>query len=622
MTEIHMADMTTIKEKIRETIYPNGTGAITAEKHQALLIDLVNDINKQKADAQALTELEEKVDSLPVGGDVKADGAYPDLIAGDLVGRGESVPAEFTFRASGGKSIKDGKAYIKRIKGNSVVWNQKLRNSRIENADYWYSQRSNAEFNGQGVHIVATSEFSNLCQNARLILGHKYLLYASVKGNNGYRLNLNLCGQDTQGEYLSDNYAPHYYFTQFNEYLSDIVQLYVIANDADWYVKDCRLIDLTQMFGAGNEPSTIEEYNARKPIVADEYAFNEGQVIHCNTESIKSVGDNAWDEQWEVGGLSEVTGQEYDTTTNFRSKNYIKILPNTQYYFKKPAGVFLLPYYYDEDKNFIATDDVMFTGQNGNAFTTLNAAYMRFIVNQGNYGNDIMLTLVHSGWKQDTDAGYQPYWQDILPLSIISKYFPDGMKLAGSAHDEIRYNKASGKWEAVQRMWGIRVADYVRRDAEGVFIMSNLPKKPATNINGIYSKNVLMVGYTPDLGAFSYGVISEARIAVVEDSIWLNAENLKQYASTQEYIDAIGDTKVFYELAEPIVTELDEADQNFRDYYNVADFGTEQSQSSVPSAPFSADIIYQFNAVDMIREHELEITELQRIVAELQSRLS
>lgn len=58
------------------------------------------------------------------GGNFDSQGVYPDLTAGDLAGRGESVPASFGFRASGGKSIKDGRAYIKRIKGNSVVWNQ------------------------------------------------------------------------------------------------------------------------------------------------------------------------------------------------------------------------------------------------------------------------------------------------------------------------------------------------------------------------------------------------------------------------------------------------------------------------------------------------------------------
>jgi hypothetical protein len=79
---------------------------------------------------------------------------------------------------------------------------------------------------------------------------------------------------------------------------------------------------------------------------------------------------------------------------------------------------------------------------------------------------------------------------------------------------------------------------------------------------------------------------------------------------------------LYYESNDWEWVELDAEDQNFRDYYNVADFGTEQAISTTPSAPFSADIIYQFNAVDMIREHELEITELQSIIATMQAQLT
>jgi lysophospholipase L1-like esterase len=50
-----MADMTRIKGRIAETIYPNGTGAITAESHQALLLEMVDDINAKKADKEEVT---------------------------------------------------------------------------------------------------------------------------------------------------------------------------------------------------------------------------------------------------------------------------------------------------------------------------------------------------------------------------------------------------------------------------------------------------------------------------------------------------------------------------------------------------------------------------------------
>ena len=54
-----------------------------------------------------------------------------------------------------------------------------------------------------------------------------------------------------------------------------------------------------------------------------------------------------------------------------------------------------------------------------------------------------------------------------------------------------------------------------------------------------------------------------------------------------------------YELAEPIVVELDE---NINLDYLVWDFGTEEVVSSASTTKFKGDIIYQFNAVDRIRD--------------------
>ena len=93
------------------------------DKKQVLTnLDLV-DVARQK-DVDKLNE-----ETTALGKDLK-EGYHPNSTVGmsdNLVGRGESVPAEFSFRASGGKSIKDGTARIKRLKGNSVVWNQKAR---------------------------------------------------------------------------------------------------------------------------------------------------------------------------------------------------------------------------------------------------------------------------------------------------------------------------------------------------------------------------------------------------------------------------------------------------------------------------------------------------------------
>ena len=44
-----MADINTLKDKITSTIYPNGRGAITAESHQALLLEMADTIGEVEA---------------------------------------------------------------------------------------------------------------------------------------------------------------------------------------------------------------------------------------------------------------------------------------------------------------------------------------------------------------------------------------------------------------------------------------------------------------------------------------------------------------------------------------------------------------------------------------------
>lgn len=50
------------------------------------------------------------------------------------------------------------------------------------------------------------------------------------------------------------------------------------------------VFDLTLMFGAGNEPSTIEEFEALFP--ADYYDYNAGELLSAGVSEVKSVGRN------------------------------------------------------------------------------------------------------------------------------------------------------------------------------------------------------------------------------------------------------------------------------------------------------------------------------------------
>ena len=633
--------MNTIKGRIKEVIRPNGIGAITAAEHQALLLEVVDDVNKKKQDviedldairegaqkgataAQDIKtineELGKKVNSsdlatinglrIDEGGDIeieggmsedekaelnekltelsegKADknGKYADLTAGDLYGHGESVPAEFSFRASGGKSIKDGTAYIKEIQGNSVVWNQLLDGT-------W---GGNYERDGDIVKVIGASYSSARRALTVIPIGHKVLFGAVVRGGKGsiqFQGGTQMIAFET-----SDSWK---FIVEIKSIIIDNSTTFYLykTGDDDVEFKDIFFHDLTKMFGAGNEPTTFEEYEARKPIVADEYAYNEGEVIPFTADGIKSVGDNAWDEQWELGNIDGNTGELI--SGNFvRSKNPIPIIGGEQYWCNKRAllaynGLFC----YDSEGAYIQRVD----SKNGYYTLPTNAAFIRFRMSSDygtTYNHDIMITLVHSGWKVDTNAGYQPYWADTLMLDArIKEAFPNGMM----PWDKV-YNK-DGKGYIVKGSGSVDLGSAAFSEwQDGMY---------ATNLADMAIKGqILCSKYTTDtytnVTAQNTGIaaLTDKGGIVIYDAAYTTPSALK--ASLQ-------DVMLYYELAEPTIIEYDTP---FQLDYKVADFGTEEIIGNAPSAPFKGRTIYQFNAVDQIRENYNEIEKIKAALA-------
>lgn len=536
--------------------------------------------------------------------------------ADDLVGRGESVPAEFSFRASGGKSIKDGTAWIKRLKGNSVVWNQKASfNTLVDSLGI----AEIADIEG-GKMITLTQDYTGsadydirLAYNGQLIAGHVYCVSMETYSSKGGRVNMDYSGSiANRGDIPANTWSL---VAAIGVAASDKATFSIYPNfksvgylAGDTFgVRNVRVIDLTQLFQAGNEPTTIEEFYARKPIVEDEYAYNEGEVIHMTAEGIKSVGDNAWDEEWEVGGVNYLTGENFNTSSQIRSINYVKVIPSESYFFKMPTNYTAA--FYNDKKVYIGG-----IGKSTSQVIQLpsNCHYLRFSTGSSvtpvtSYNHDIMITLVHSGWKQDTDAKYQPYWEDRLMFDQrIKDEFPDGMKSAGTAHDVAYNDMNKGVGVTETRIGVVDMGDLTFTELQDGMYAANLADMA---IRG----QILCAKYNTDtytnVTAQTMGIASllDKGGIVLYDSAYTTPSAIK--ASLQGVM-------LYYELAEPTIIEYDEP---FNLDYRVADFGTEQAIVEQPSAPISADIIYQFNAVDMIREHELEIEELKTTIVNLQT---
>ena len=584
---------------IQGPIGPQGPQGIQGPKGEPLVWESMTQDQKDDLIGQIIADID--------------TGYHPKMSVGfadNLVGRGEATAEEFTYRASAGlgRSITDDTARVKKIKGNSVMWNQQIKDPlELKTQTLFMPER----------HIYRVSK-----SVGEIVATHKYLLnielihdFSAISPQHTstriffYKAGIGE-GNTFQPSQLLENGTV--YISLFFTSSKTMTDATLMVDTAyGYYVVDISLIkagvlgkttltDLTQMFGAGNEPFTIEEFYARIPSGIDIHAYNEGEIIPMRTEAIKTVGFNAWDEQWEVGALSGNDGTLVDNSGAIRSSGFIQVVAGSVYNIQCPTQVILCAY--DDKYQYI---EWLLWGGNTSQFTIPhNCKYIKFCTYGNIYGNtynhDICVNLSHTGIE---NGKYKPYTPFTRELPIIKKYFPNGMRSAGTAFDSIEWDSTKQKWVAVQRIGEVDLGSLKWSYGYGMFTGEGTNAAPGLN--------VLCTRYASGYNDKNIRAHSEwDGYIVVYDSSYSDPATFK--ASVQGVM-------LYYELAEPIVTEIESIPE--LDYL-VWDFGTEEALSSVPSAPFSADIIYQFNAVDRIRENTLRVQQLENIIAQMQAQIA
>lgn len=543
----------------------------------------------------------------------------------DLTGVPIATSEEFTFRPSAGdKSIRDESAVIKGIRGNTVAVNQLIADYVFQKGTY-YNAAGGATVNiADNIATVTLggsnySGITNVQLYGKLQVGHVYLLTTRARATGGNLTNVAI-------PYYSSYSASqkHTITTEWKDFT-----LLLTCNSADATigpfragivgtdfnngdVVECSLFtitDLTQMFIAGNEPATVEEFYERMPIGVDMNAYDEGALINLNPNSIRTNGFNQWDEQWELGTFND-NGEEVTTSANdtIRNKNYTRVLSDTAYYFNIPNaanGSYMgYAYFYDTEKTYVGKKAIA-----GSAYsivtTPSNCAYMRFVLRKEygtTYKNDICINLSHTGYR---NGEYEPYTEFIHDLSWVRKYFPHGMRSAGSIYDEIRYNEAAEQWEAVQRVgvvdlgnlnWTLAGTRFVSSDISSYIaaptVTSEVAMVRCSKYNSITADKV----YTQNIG-----------IAIHPNgAVWIYDSS---YTDAASFKAAMSGVMLNYELAEPIITPITDV---ISMSYWVGDFGIEELISSTASAALKADIVYQFNAEGRIRDNERNIENLEQ----------
>lgn len=260
-------------------------------------------------------------------------------------------------------------------------------------------------------------------------------------------------------------------------------------------------------------------------------------------------------------------------------------------------------------KNLVVYDLTKMFGE-GNEPSTIEEFYQRIPmgIDLYAYNEGEVISMNVNGIKS---VGVKEGEESTEDLSIVGKYFPNGMNGVGSAYDDIRYNKSTNKWEKVVRFGEVELGtlSYIKSGiGANAFYTLSLQGK-VKNAGKLLTSQFCQVG----------GITSSRDAEMSVDSAGTIYFSSFAHTDAASFKAAMAGVILYYELAEPIVTEIDE--QDFNTDYLVWNGGTESALASKPSSALRAEITYGFNAVGKIKEIDDKLTELSTQVGGLSEKV-
>ena len=200
------------------------------------------------------------------------DAYYPNISVGvaDNLSGNDTIEGNFFTRKTGNGNAEDGTARIESLEGYSYVWNQ-----------FW----EHGEITGNRVNTsdqIIWTHIGYIDYYTPAINGNKIYVYAEDKYNTFDDIHLNsystLDGL-TNGKIDTANCVEGNRIQ---------VRARLEPGKGGEYSVKVLFVDLTKMFGKGNEPLNLNDINNLLPKGMDLYEYNDGQIINMNVKGLKS----------------------------------------------------------------------------------------------------------------------------------------------------------------------------------------------------------------------------------------------------------------------------------------------------------------------------------------------
>lgn len=465
--------------------------------------------------------------------------------------------------------------------GTSRVVNQQFDYSSVQtttNNDITYTNNNNGSFTLNGT-ASATSTFYLISGNNPIFpVGHKIIIFGQTNDTS--------CYIQGYGEGVG-------VFLDYNQILFEMPNTGTSFNCLRFRVDSGtqltnktitpKFIDLTQWFGSN---SLIPQDLLDHPENAGRYgmlglAYNTGTLENSTGRYLENGYRQIWDEQWEVGSIDGATGQNEYANNLIRSKNYIEVVPNTEYYFKAPSN--FVYYFYDKDKNYLGGGDL----RANQTFTIpSNAFYMRFRCLTGygtTYNHDITISLYYP-----TGQDYDKYYAYVEP-----KVYDTGTEILRSAGDVFDSKVSSG--EIIRRVGSVDLGALNWTKASGLIYSSSIGIKAnnanVPNISTTYAAQPLI-----SFNSFSNYPYPDGIAFRETGEVYIRDRN---YLDLDVLISSLSGVYLYYELATPTT----EQGTSFVENIEIDDYGTmgwKDTNNAYVSIPQGCKIFYPANYVDFI----------------------
>lgn len=470
---------------------------------------------------------------------------------------------EFMYRQTAGGTLVGesiDKAYIEKIKGNTVAWNQML--NAISGGRCIRVNDNTISYN-----FSNASQFYNNVASFTTITNHKY--FFAIKGFGDAVLRTS---KEGDFEYMSqgDIYAGRTKIFVGTGVSSSLILTNETNRSGQGRI-EFKCFDLTLIYGAGNEPTTVAQFEAdyqrwfSKPLTYEPY--DEGSLRPVLMQSVKTIGFNQWDEDWELGDIESSGGQNVESDSKIRSKKYIPVLPETVYYFKCYGDWTLEMRYYDSNKNYLGYKDYdeQPNAKNNTRKTPTDCCFVRFAIDSANSYNNGNICINIS--NQSKNGTYEPYEEKVQGFDVTAikgklidgagesvTIFPDGMKKAGNIQDEIFVE--DGVIKAIKRVGSVNLGtlpwskenDYTKGNS---FFSTTSSKKSGNDVKGICSAYPFSSGskeYYPVEKSFNFLTHRNIRNIYITDSAYTDAATFSA---------AMNGVMLYYELETPETYVLD-----------------------------------------------------------------